>query len=134
MQVSSGRDSVHEFLSNISTLLARVKSANVGDASLSDLSHSVTDVEVDRTLSSRRADSSSVVPSMTSSLPLRSAVEQCPSSRPRRFHCESHLRAPSCTLRYSNPKETTAVSVTVITIVMYLSLEMTQCSHDTIIT
>ena len=36
MQVSSGRESVHVFLSNISAFLARIKSASVGDVILYD--------------------------------------------------------------------------------------------------
>ena len=49
-------------------------------------------VELDHILSSRRADSNSSVPSKASSLPLHSAIEQCPRFvhvLDSRFHCES---------------------------------------------
>ena len=63
-------------------------------------------VELDRTTSFHRVGSCSSVPSKASSLPLRSAIEQCPSIRPRTFTVNP-LRSASCTLRYSNPKYTT---------------------------
>ena len=104
MQVSSGRDSVHVFLTNISALSWNVSNLHVlvtqvcMTSILSQTSDLVSlrlciavfqqqlwimNVELDHTLSSRRADSNSSVPSKESSLPLRSAVEQCPGIRPR---------------------------------------------------
>ena len=61
-------------------------------------------VELDRTLSSRRLDSSSSVPSKASSLPLRAAVEQSQAFvhvLGIRFHCES----PAFTIVYTSVLE-----------------------------
>ena len=94
---------------NLSTFLARVKSASVGDASLYDKhfcrehqsgltpvmycsfpTTAVTmNVELDHTSSSHRADSCSSGPSKASSLPLHCAVEQCPSIRQRTWQSVS---------------------------------------------
>ena len=43
------------------------------------------------------------------------------------------LRSPSWTLRYSKPRYVAAITRTVLTIVMYLSSEVTRCPRDTIV-
>ena len=104
MQVSSGRDSALVFLPKISTLSWHASNLQVlvtqvcMTSILSRTSNLVSlqwctailqqllwtmSVELDYTLSSHHADSNSSDPSKTSSLPLHSVVEQCPSIRQR---------------------------------------------------